>query len=294
MKKLLFLLCVLSCAPAEKKKPTPTFAIDFKKSLEGNIYGKPFKMELESLDGKIVGYYHYEGARNERSLDGKIESGNKVILNEYDDEGNMTGKFDLVFHSENRLEGVWSKPNGTSEKDVRLLATNVAYKFEPPKRQEVKPKEPRVAEPQQLHRHVVSEVYGTTSKGQSQQAEEEFMQEDVIGFWKVRMTVVESDCKGTKKGTVNVERWKVEYRNNTYYVKPSESAMRDNTYEGKFVSPYFNVYNSYNYHAFFGKKDIKTKIALQMLSKTKMEGTRIVSSSIEKCKTNYFIELEKE
>jgi len=101
---------------------------DFIKTFEGQINNKyPIIAKIESNSGKISGNYLYTKVGQELELKGTVSSDNEIEINEFDEKGNQTGVFKGKLVNENKLEGIWHKPNGKSEMSFYLIESNSNY-----------------------------------------------------------------------------------------------------------------------------------------------------------------------
>jgi len=131
MKRKFYILTVLvlsflnSCKN-EPKAEKPNF--DFIKTYEGKIDNQyPLHIKLNSDNGKINGTYFYDKIGTDIELTGTIANDSTITLNEFDKKGNQTGLWKGKIVSENKINGVWSKPNGDTAKDFTLILTSDNY-----------------------------------------------------------------------------------------------------------------------------------------------------------------------
>lgn len=84
---------------------------DYNGTINSNI---PIRMSIYPLEKDIVGTYYYEKYGNEIKLKGK--AGEKdIILYEYDETGKITGIFQGIMRTVDKIEGTWiSADNKTS------------------------------------------------------------------------------------------------------------------------------------------------------------------------------------
>lgn len=85
----------------------------------GNKY--KIQMVISTDDKEINGFYYYENVRKNLKLKGTIDEINNVEIKEYDEKGNQTGVFKYNILEEDKIEGGWSKPDGSSSTTVRLI-----------------------------------------------------------------------------------------------------------------------------------------------------------------------------
>ncbi|MFA6125782.1 MAG: FxLYD domain-containing protein [Bacteroidales bacterium] len=101
---------------------------NFSKVFEGRLENRPeFSMKIISTEKKISGSYFYVTNPDEIPLKGDLLRSDSLILSEFDKEGNLTGIFKGKFKNSSRVEGVWTKPNGTNPASFYLNETNFKY-----------------------------------------------------------------------------------------------------------------------------------------------------------------------
>lgn len=112
----------------EEVSSEPKVNTDFVKTFEGQINNKyDIVMKLASNNGQINGEYFYKSKGVSLSLSGDVEENGKIIMNEFDDNGNQTGMFEGIMVNENKIQGKWSKPDGSNELEYFLLTSNTNY-----------------------------------------------------------------------------------------------------------------------------------------------------------------------
>lgn len=84
----------------------------------GNKY--KIKMTLSRDGNNIIGFYQYENVKKSLKLKGTVDSINNVEIKEFDSNGNQTGLFKYNILDESKIEGGWSKPDGSKSMTVRL------------------------------------------------------------------------------------------------------------------------------------------------------------------------------
>jgi hypothetical protein len=128
---ILFLISTLIITSCSDKNNSQ---VNFSKVYEGQI-DKQYEIVLklnkkgDSLDGE----YYYTKYNSTIQLKGTIKD-NIVVLNEFDKNGNQTGIFNGEL-KDNKIEGLWSKPNGEKSKNFFIQETDKSYsaKTEEPK-----------------------------------------------------------------------------------------------------------------------------------------------------------------
>jgi hypothetical protein len=77
--------------------------------------GKTLKiqMKLKIMGSEVSGTYFYKKHKTDIQLQGTLDDQKNLILNEFDEKGNITGIFKGKFVSQNKIAGTWSKPDGT-------------------------------------------------------------------------------------------------------------------------------------------------------------------------------------
>jgi len=120
---------------SESKSDIPT---DFIKTFEGQIGGKhDIVMKITANDANITGGYYYKKHQSELQLKGEIKN-DSIFLQEFNDNKDLTGIFRAKLVNENKIEGIWSKLDGSKATELLLLASNTTYT--PKKLKEKKPK----------------------------------------------------------------------------------------------------------------------------------------------------------
>ncbi|MFP5211890.1 MAG: hypothetical protein ACLGPL_00785, partial [Acidobacteriota bacterium] len=83
-------------------------------SLTGTInQNLKVKMSLKVDGSSLSGSYFYERHKIDIRLDGSVDGEGNVTMKEYDAKGNQTGLFKGKFVSAQKIEGVWTKPDGS-------------------------------------------------------------------------------------------------------------------------------------------------------------------------------------
>lgn len=91
------------------------------KKFSGTIGNKlKIEMIINTEGKKIIGFYHYDKVKKNLKLKGNIDEINNVEIKEYDEKGNQTGVFKYNILDEDKIEGGWSKPDGSGSLTVRL------------------------------------------------------------------------------------------------------------------------------------------------------------------------------
>jgi hypothetical protein len=76
--------------------------------LEGTIGGPSVHMSLTISDGKVTGSYYYDKVGKETEAGGVNRSGPDDLMDEYDENGAMTGSFDGWYTRGIRITGTWT------------------------------------------------------------------------------------------------------------------------------------------------------------------------------------------
>lgn len=120
-------LIILSISCKKKTKEIkPSF--NFIKTYTGKIDNKhSLHIKLNSDNGKINGTYFYDKTGTNIKVIGTILKDSTITLNEFDQEGNLTGLWKGKLINKNKISGVWSKPNGNLTKDFILILTSDNY-----------------------------------------------------------------------------------------------------------------------------------------------------------------------
>ena len=104
--------------------------IDFVNTYEGQINNKyDFLMKITSKSGNISGKYFYKKYGKNIEINGTIDKNLNVRISEFDANGNQTGLFKGRMLNENKIEGTWSKPNGSNAMPFSLLLTKSNYEI---------------------------------------------------------------------------------------------------------------------------------------------------------------------
>jgi len=122
---LSILSLLISCKKESKEKKT---IFDFVKTYSGKIDNKyPLHIKLKSENNKINGTYFYDKIGQNIEVKGVISNDSTVTLNEFDKKGNQTGLWKGKIINENKIKGIWSKPNGDLSKPFTLILTSDNY-----------------------------------------------------------------------------------------------------------------------------------------------------------------------
>jgi hypothetical protein len=96
------------------------------KVFRGDIGNSQIEMKLRRAGENLSGTYAYDGMGQSLTLKGRIDSGGKLTLQEFDAKGRQTGKFDCRYSEQSlesptpTIEGNWSKPDGSKQTFVGL------------------------------------------------------------------------------------------------------------------------------------------------------------------------------
>lgn len=103
-------------------------SIDFIRTYEGKINNQyPITFKITSNNGQVTGTYFYNSVGKDLQLKGNIDNYGNINLTEYDAKGNMTGIFKGNIKNNSKIEGQWSKPNGSSTMPFFLIESNASY-----------------------------------------------------------------------------------------------------------------------------------------------------------------------
>ena len=101
---------------------------NFDKVFEGRLeQGPDLCMNLQSADWNLKGSYFYKENPEKVNLTGSVTSADSILINEFDQAGNLFGVFKGKFVSPTRIEGTWSKPDGSRKTPFFLSQTNFTY-----------------------------------------------------------------------------------------------------------------------------------------------------------------------
>lgn len=118
-------IVMLCCNKKADNIQIDTINTDFTKTFEGQIENKyDIQMKLISNNGNITGYYFYKNIGDNIEIKGNVDSQGKISISEFDKKGNQTGAFKGEMLNENKIQGTWSKPNGSNSKPFFLLISN--------------------------------------------------------------------------------------------------------------------------------------------------------------------------
>lgn len=120
-------IVMLSCNKKADNSQIDIINTDFVKVFEGQIENKyDIQMKLISNNGNINGNYFYKKTGEEIEIKGFINNLGKISINEFDKKGNQTGVFNGEMLNENKIQGTWSKPNGSNPMPFFLIASNTS------------------------------------------------------------------------------------------------------------------------------------------------------------------------
>lgn len=119
------IITFISCKnETTRQKPN----LDFIQTYEGTIAGKyPVHLKLISDNGNLSGNYFYDKVGTSIEVKGTLTTDSIFNLNEFDEKGNQTGLWKGRLINQNKINGTWSKPNGTSPFDFNLIVTSENY-----------------------------------------------------------------------------------------------------------------------------------------------------------------------
>lgn len=103
MKKYLLIFILVLLSGCQNKN-------NFRKQFHGEIDNKyPITMQINSTNGKIIGFYYYDKFKNRIDLKGEIKN-DSIILNGTDSNGKLIDLFKGVINSDLNIEGYWEIP----------------------------------------------------------------------------------------------------------------------------------------------------------------------------------------
>jgi hypothetical protein len=88
--------------------------------LRGTIGELPVHMSLTISDGIVTGSYYYDRVGKELKLEGSTEADRMIYLDEYDENGELTGKFDGWYTRGIRITGSWTNAKTDAKLDFNL------------------------------------------------------------------------------------------------------------------------------------------------------------------------------
>jgi hypothetical protein len=88
--------------------------------LEGTIGDIPVHMSLHISDGIVTGSYYYDKVGKELKLEGTAEADRMFYIDEYDENGERTGKFDGWYTHSIRMTGSWTNTKTNDILDFNL------------------------------------------------------------------------------------------------------------------------------------------------------------------------------
>lgn len=136
----IFLCITTSCRQSSSKSTQdeslekiakPKVNLDFVKTFEGQINEKyDVIMKLTSNSGQITGTYFYKNVAESIELSGALNSDQSLTIYEYNRAGMQTGVFKGHLINGNKIEGSWTKANGSSSLPFYLIESNSQYESE--------------------------------------------------------------------------------------------------------------------------------------------------------------------
>lgn len=110
-------------SPPESTPPENTGGDNNVIMLKGNIGDYPVHMSLVIADGVVTGSYYYDKVGEELKLEGTVEAGRMLSINEYDENGALTGSFDGWYTRGIRIAGNWTnaKTGGVLEFSLNVI-----------------------------------------------------------------------------------------------------------------------------------------------------------------------------
>jgi len=128
----ILLLCCLVAASCEQpaaevvQPEGPAASVSFISVYEGTIDDKhAVTMRLEVDEGKVNGKYYYKKYGNDVDVRGTVKAG-QVTLEGFDASSNLIDKFDGQLGN-GKIEGTWSKPDGSRSAAFKLIASSATY-----------------------------------------------------------------------------------------------------------------------------------------------------------------------
>lgn len=99
----------------------------FVKTYEGLIDNQyRIVLKITSDEGDITGTYFYTSQGGNLKLQGELSAKNEIVMNEFNDDGNQVGLFKGTL-SGGKIEGTWSKPDGSKEMSFSLIESSTVY-----------------------------------------------------------------------------------------------------------------------------------------------------------------------
>jgi hypothetical protein len=111
---IIFITAILNSAELNKR---------FFKGAINNKYNISMEMTVKGSQD-VTGTYYYESQKRIISINGDLKNSG-ISLKETDMNNNITGIFNGKFVTKNRIEGKWSKPDGTKDMSFYLDEQNI-------------------------------------------------------------------------------------------------------------------------------------------------------------------------
>lgn len=89
-------------------------------TLKGNVGESEIQMTFTKEGESISGSYFYEKYKRAIRVNGAVQE-REITINEFDDKGNQTGVFKGSFVSDSKIEGFWSRPDGSKQISFSLV-----------------------------------------------------------------------------------------------------------------------------------------------------------------------------
>lgn len=115
-----------------------------------------------------------------------------------------------------------------------------------------------------------------------------YSETDMIGKWKITMTVANTDCEDVNEGDIKTEVWSIAKKSGNLNIKVTENDNTNDSYKGVFEDGKIILHGVYS--GFFQTAKITVTVFLE--DKTHFSGNRDILISTP-CKTGYVITGEK-
>jgi hypothetical protein len=123
---ILILLLLTSCGNKQPGKDQSNKIEDFNDVFVGTIGELKIVMQLKKTGNNLDGQYHYYGKSQSLQLKGTIQDNGSVAIEEYNDKGNICGKFEGTY-SNGTINGSWTKPDGSHKNAFSIAKSSQPY-----------------------------------------------------------------------------------------------------------------------------------------------------------------------
>jgi hypothetical protein len=93
-------------------------------TFKGKIGEFPIRMDLNYINGEVLGWYDYPGLSTKLRIEGSIDENKKVELKEFDYKARQTGEFHGDLIDNNKIVGSWNNINQSKNLPFILNLTN--------------------------------------------------------------------------------------------------------------------------------------------------------------------------